>query len=132
MAVGLALGVFFREFTKIYGFTGVTALGKTHLHALCLGMLFFLLVALLENKLSIRKSKLEKWFFITYNAGLGVTLCMFLTRGICQVTSAALSKGASSAISGIAGFGHMLIAAGLIIFFIILIKNSKACEKDNA
>lgn len=127
MGLGLAFGVFFREFTKFNDFDGVTALGKMHLHALVLGMLFFLVAALLESKLSIRKSKLEKWFFITYNAGLGIFLTMLLVRGVCHVSGKILTDGASGAISGIAGMGHVALAAGLVLFFIILLKN---CKKD--
>jgi len=37
-------GVFYREFTKWNGFTGVT-LGKVHAHLFLLGMIVFLLVA---------------------------------------------------------------------------------------
>jgi hypothetical protein len=39
----LAGGVFYREFTKWNGFTGVTALGKVHAHLFLLGMFVFLL-----------------------------------------------------------------------------------------
>ncbi|MEG2421782.1 MAG: DUF2871 family protein, partial [Oscillospiraceae bacterium] len=39
-------GVFYREFTKFNGYTGVTALGKVHTHLFLLGMVIFLLVAL--------------------------------------------------------------------------------------
>ena len=39
-------GVFYREFTKFNGYTGVTALGKVHTHLFLLGMVLFLLVAL--------------------------------------------------------------------------------------
>ena len=42
----MAGGVFYREFTKCSGFTGVTALGKVHAHLFLLGMLVFLVVAL--------------------------------------------------------------------------------------
>ena len=128
MGVGLALGVFFREFTKIYGFTGVTSLGKLHLHALVLGMLFFLIAALVQDKFGLKKSKLEPWFYVTYIVGLSLFLCMLLVRGIFQVSGAVLSGGASGAISGIAGIGHLLIAAGLVLFFTIILKNCKSSE----
>ena len=39
-------GVFYREFTKWNGFTGMTALGKVHTHLFLLGMLMFLIIAL--------------------------------------------------------------------------------------
>lgn len=42
LALGLAAGVFYREFTKWNGFTGKTTLGVVHTHLLVLGMLFFL------------------------------------------------------------------------------------------
>ncbi|MGN0817829.1 MAG: DUF2871 domain-containing protein [Candidatus Coproplasma sp.] len=131
MGVGLALGVFFREFTKIYDFSGVTSLGKLHLHALVLGMVFFLLAAFAEDKFGLRKSKLEPWFFVTYIVGLSIFLVMLLVRGIFQVTGAELTAGASGAISGIAGIGHILIAAGLILFFIIILRNCKPAEKTS-
>lgn len=131
MGLGLALGVFFREFTKFNGFTGVTALGKTHLHALVLGMAFFLIAAFAEDRFAVRGSKLERWFYLSYNTGLGIFLMMLLVRGICQVTEASLSDGANGAISGVAGIGHILIAIGLVLFFIILLKNCNAVVKKS-
>ena len=47
----LAGGVFYREFTKFNGFTGKTALGVVHTHYFVLGMVFFLLLLLLEKPL---------------------------------------------------------------------------------
>ncbi len=131
MGLGLAFGVFFREFTKMNDFVGVTSLGKTHLHALVLGMMFFLVAALFESRFNIRKSKLEKWFYIIYNVGLGILLTMLLARGIWQVKGVALSDGANGAISGIAGLGHVILAAGLVLFFIILFRNCKRGEEEN-
>lgn len=132
MAIGLAFGVFFREFTKFFEYTGATALGKLHLHSLVLGTVFFLLVALFESKLGLRKSKLERWFFAVYNAGMGVFLCMLLVRGVLQVSGADLSSGANGAISGVAGIGHALLAAGLVLFFVMLLKNCKAASAGAA
>lgn len=37
----LVAGVFYREFTKWNGFTGVTTLGKVHTHLFMLGMFLF-------------------------------------------------------------------------------------------
>ena len=50
-------GVFYREFTKYSGFTGVTALGKVHTHLFLLGMLVFLVVALYVAHNDLAKSK---------------------------------------------------------------------------
>ncbi len=131
MGLGLAFGVFFREFTKLNDFTEVNSLGKMHLHTLVLGMMFFLVTALSESRFKIRKSKLEKWFYISYNVGLGIFLSMLLVRGICQVKRVVLSDGANGAISGIAGLGHILLAVGLVLFFIILFKNCKQDKEEN-
>ena len=45
-------GVFYREFTKFNGFTGKTTLGVVHTHYFLLGMVFFLLLLLLEKNFS--------------------------------------------------------------------------------
>ena len=55
-------GVFYREFTKWNGFTGVTALGKVHTHLFLLGMLMFLIIAYLQNTMTCR-NKSSIWFF---------------------------------------------------------------------
>ena len=77
----MAGGVFYREFTKFNGYTGVTALGKVHTHLFLLGMLMFLVIAL-------------------YAA-------------------------ANASISGIAGIGHILIGAGIILLLLSLKKLAK-------
>lgn len=45
-------GVFYREFTKFSGFTGVTTLGKVHTHLFLLGMVMFMIVALCSKNFS--------------------------------------------------------------------------------
>ena len=51
----MAGGVFYREFTKFNGYTGVTALGKVHTHLFLLGMLVFLVVALFATHNDLKK-----------------------------------------------------------------------------
>ena len=50
-------GVFYREFTKFNDFTGRTALGVVHTHYFMLGMVFFLLLLLLEKNFSFTAAK---------------------------------------------------------------------------
>lgn len=52
---------------------------------------------------------------------------MLAVRGICEVTGADVSDGA---ISGVAGLGHILVAAGIILFFCMLLLTIKANEKS--
>ena len=47
---------------------------------------------------------------------------MLLFRGVTQVLGLSLSSGASAAISGIAGIGHILTGAGVILLLLTLKK----------
>ena len=119
--LAMACGVFYREFTKAYAFTGDTALGKVHTHLFLLGMVVFLLFALFDAKLDLRHSKLYLPFMIVYNAGVGIAGALMIARGVTQVAAADLGAGADGARSGIAGIGHIRTAAGLILFFCMLL-----------
>ena len=124
--MGLICGVYFREFTKIMGFTGVTTLSKAHPHLLMLGTFLFLIVALFSERLSLETEKTFKLFMRMYNIGLPLTVLMMLIRGTLEVIGAPLSKGLDASISGIAGIGHILLGLGIILFIYSL---KKAKEK---
>ena len=111
----MAGGVFYREFTKFNGFTGVTALGKVHVHLFVLGMLVFLLVALFADRMDLAGQKTFRLFLRLYNIGLPLTDVMMAVRGVTQVLGLSLSRGASASISGIAGIGHILTGVGLVL-----------------
>lgn len=121
----MAGGVFYREFTKWNQFTGTTALGKVHTHLFLLGMTVFLLVALFAANQSLEQQKTFRVFLYLYNIGLPLMVVMLLVRGIKQVLQLSLSAGASAAISGIAGIGHILVGAGLILLLISLKKTAQ-------
>lgn len=122
--IGIVGGVFYREFTKFNGFDGRTTLGFVHTHALLLGMFFFLILLLLEKQFEISKHPKCSAFLGFYNVGLLTTIIMLVVRGIFQVLNITLSSGANSAISGVAGTGHIIMGIGLILFFIILKKQA--------
>lgn len=111
-------GVFYREFTKMYAYTGVTTLGKVHAHLFILGMLMFLIVALYAKQYRLEEQKSFRLFLIFYNIGLIITAVMLVVRGVPQVTGAVLSNGISSMISGIAGLGHISLGAGMILLIV--------------
>ena len=121
----MAGGVFYREFTKLQGFTGVTALGKVHTHLFLLGMLVCLMVALCAERLDLTGIRSFRIFQWTYHIGVPLTAVMLLVRGITQVLGLTLSKGASAAISGIAGIGHILTGVGIILLLVSLKKAAK-------
>lgn len=121
----MAGGVFYREFTKLQGFTGVTALGKVHTHLFLLGMLVCLMVALFAERLDLTGIRSFRIFQWTYHIGVPLTAVMLLVRGITQVLGLTLSKGASAAISGIGGIGHILTGVGIILLLVSLKKAAK-------
>lgn len=127
----LAGGVFYREFTKFNDYMGVTSLGKVHTHLFMLGMVVFLMAALFVKGHPLEKEKTFKPFMIVYNIGLPITAIMMAVRGVTQVLGTELSKGANAAISGIAGIGHILIGAGIILFLIALLKCSDKTTVSN-
>ena len=104
----MAGGVFCREFTKLHAFTGVTALGRVHTHLFLLGMLVFLVVALFAAHQDLTGHKLFQAFLWIYNIGVP------------------LSAGASAAISGVAGIGHILTGTGIILLLVSLKKTAGA------
>ena len=115
-------GVFYREFTKMNHFTGVTALGKVHTHLFLLGMMVFLMVALFAGKLDFEKQKIFRVFMVVYNIGVSLMSVMMLVRGVIQVLNIPLSTGGSAAISGIAGIGHILVGTGIVLLLMSLKK----------
>lgn len=112
--LAMAGGVFYREFTKFNDFTAKTTLSVVHTHYFLLGMVFFLLLLLLEKNFSFTNEKTGK-ILAVYHIGLNLTAIMFVVRGVVQVLSPALSSGMDAAISGIAGIGHITLGVSLTL-----------------
>jgi hypothetical protein len=128
MILGLVSGLYYRELTKAKDFTGDSQLGVVHTHILALGMLFFLIVLVLEKQFTLTAGKLFGAFFWVYNAGLALTVGMMLVRG----TMTVLGHQAGAALDGISGLGHIVITLGLIFFFVNLGKRLPTKEKADA
>lgn len=116
--IAMIFGVFYREFTKAYGFTGKTNLAVMHTHYFVLGMSFFLILLLMEKSFSFSAQKNTGLFLITYQVGLNITGLGFLIRGLTQVWGTALSTAQDAAISGIAGIGHILLGVSMILILL--------------
>lgn len=110
-------GVFYREFTKYNGFTGKTTLSVVHTHYFMLGMVFFLLLLLLEKNFSFTGAKTGR-ILAVYHTGLNLTAVMLVVRGVTQVLAFALSSGIDAAISGIAGIGHILLGVSMVLLLV--------------
>ncbi|MBS1675716.1 MAG: DUF2871 domain-containing protein [Actinobacteria bacterium] len=120
IALGLLLGLFYREFTKAQGFpNGVDGqLALVHTHLLAVGALVMLIVLALEKAFRLSASRLFRWFFWIYNVGVLLTAAMMTWHGILDVLKLEESK----AIAGIAGTGHILISAGFVLLLITVWK----------
>lgn len=118
--VGMVAGVFYREFTKIIGYTGLSNLSVLHTHVFVLGMIMFLIVAALSTQLDIVNHEKFSKFYKTYNLGLILTITMLFARGMTQALEIGLSNGLNASISGISGLAHIILAAGIMYLFTIL------------
>lgn len=126
--LAMAGGVFYREFTKFSGFTAKTTLSVVHTHYFLLGMVFFLLLLVLEKNLSFAGTTTGRVLFF-YHLGLNLTAVMLVVRGITQVLGTPLSSGMSAAISGIAGLGHILLGVSLVLLLLQIRKRVAAAQE---
>lgn len=120
-------GVFYREFTKFNGFTAKTTLSVVHTHYFLLGMVFFLLLLVLEKNLSFTGEKTGRVLAV-YHIGLNLTAVMLVVRGVTQVVGTNLSKGADAAISGMAGIGHILLGVSLVLLLLQIKRSVSASQ----
>ena len=126
--LAMAGGVFYREFTKFSGFTAKTTLSVVHTHYFLLGMVFFLLLLVLEKNLSFTGTTTGRVLFF-YHLGLNLTAVMLVVRGITQVLGTPLSSGMSAAISGMAGIGHILLGVSLVLLLLQIRKRVAAAQE---
>lgn len=115
--LAMAGGVFYREFTKFSGYTAKTTLSVVHTHYFLLGMVFFLLLLLLEKSFTFTVAKTGR-VLVVYHVGLNLTAVMLVVRGVTQVLGTALSSGMSAAISGMAGIGHILLSVSMVLLLV--------------
>ena len=104
-------GVFYREFT---------ILSVVHTHYLMLGMVFFLLLVVVEKNFHFVDNKVLK-YLLFYHIGLNLTVVMLTIRGVVQV----LSLDVSSAV--LFGIAHLILGISLVLV-LISIRN---CIKDS-
>ena len=123
----MVFGVFYREFTKLTGFSGATNLSVMHTHYFMLGMFFFLILALLEKSFSFSENKNTGIIVTFYHIGLNIAGLGLFVRGMVQVLRSEISSGLDASISGISGVGHIILGVSLILL-LIAVKKSAAKE----
>lgn len=125
--LAMAGGVFYREFTKFSGFIAQTTLSVVHTHYFLLGLVFFLLLLVLEKNLSFTGEKTGRVLAV-YHIGLNLTAVMLVVRGVTQVMGTNLSRGADAAISGMAGIGHILLGVSLVLLLLQIKRSVSATQ----
>lgn len=120
-------GVFYREFTKYNEFTDKTTLSVVHTHYFLLGMVFFLLLLVLEKSFSFTGTKTGR-VLVTYHIGLNLTALMLVVRGVVQVLMPTVSSGVSASISGIAGIGHILTGVSMVLLLLQIRRSVSAVQ----
>ena len=126
--LGLAAGLFYRDYTKINDFTDSTQLVVMHTHLLTLGMLVMLIVLALEKLFTLSKTKWFNLFFWHYNAGLLLTVAMMLVIGLRDVAG----QPSIPMINGISGLGHIILSVAIVFLFIALGKQVLATGKTSS
>ncbi len=118
LVLGLAAGVFYREFSKLYNFNLDTTMSTIHVHVLVLGfigmLVIFVISLLLKNKNPDLPSKLKKTL-VLWHIGLLITVSILILRGFFDFLGTSSPSGLDAAISGIAGLGHIVLAAGMVL-----------------
>lgn len=128
-SLALAGGVFYREFTKYASFTGKTNLAFLHTHYFVLGMIFFLVLALLERVFSFSAQKGVKGWVTVYHIGLNITTACLFLRGLTQATETTLFAALNGSLSGVSGIGHILLGTSMLAL-LILIRRGAVKSKD--
>ena len=118
--LGLIGGVFYREFTKLNGFTSFTTFSVVHTHYLMLGMVFFLLLVVVEKNFHFVDNKVLK-YLLFYHIGLNLTVVMLVIRGVVQVLSL------DALIAVLFGIAHLILGISMVLV-LISIRN---CIKDS-
>lgn len=124
-AIAMAFGVFYREFTRARAFTGVTRLSALHTHYFVLGMIFFLILVVLEKQFAFSSQKTVKPFLVFYNAGLNGMAIVFTIKGVNEVLGKTATDFQRGFFSGLGGVSHIFLAVGIILFFVALFKAQK-------
>lgn len=120
-------GVFYREFTKFNGYTAKTTLSVVHTHYFLLGVVFFLLLLVLEKNFSFTTEKTGR-VLAAYHIGLNLTAVMFVVRGVVQVLAPVISSGLNAAISGVAGIGHILLGVCMVLLLMQIKRSVQAAQ----
>ena len=128
-AVGLAGGLYYREFTKIneFDFASPSQLGVVHTHALVWGTIFMLVLLGLGVLMpALTRDRWMRWGVHLLNAGLVLTVGMMAFKGSVQILGK--SWASSPALAGVSGLGHMTLTASLVLLLLAIGRQTKVVQ----
>ena len=128
--LGLAAGLLYRTLTHDQESWAFTQLNVAHTHLLVLGTIFMLLFLALERLFQLREGRWHRTFWMTYNAGVGLSATMMIVNGILQLAGA--DEVLPGMRAGVAGIGHILITVAFVCFFVNLWSRLPRTEKNDA
>ncbi len=122
---GLVSGIFYREFTKVYAFTGETKLSKLHVHSFTLGsialLVLFIIFLLIKKDNPEIMDKFKRPFAI-WNIGLVLMLAIFMIKGIIEVLGYRYDNVTLASVAGISGLSHIVLSIAMIWSFRLILK----------
>lgn len=127
-ALGMIVGMIYHGMMLSFGRAGGT-MAATHPMTFVLGCGAFLIAAILEKLFRLSDSKLSIPTYVVYVVGVALTVLMLIIRGYVQISGAVISDGADAAISGAAGIAHTVLAVGMVMYFVMLIRRIVRSEK---
>ncbi len=128
--LGLASGLYYREFTRQLDFTGSTQLSIAHTHALALGTTIMLVVLALVRTFGLASDRRFRFFPMFWDAGLALTFGSLVVKGTAQVL--ALDWATSKALAGVSGLGHMVLAGSFVLLMLVVLRAAKRAPEASA
>ena len=121
LIIGLASGVFYREFSKFYSVNNTNSLTFAHTHVLTLGFLLSVIVYLLlkDTKIDFKRIKAASFIWV---AGLTLTVIMMVLKGLYVSLGNGVALFNPKAFAGISGLGHIALSMGLLWMLLIVLK----------
>ena len=123
LSIGLGFGVYYREISKIFDFSGDTVLTSLHVHALVLGTLVSLIILLFDGVYHVTQVKNFNRTWFIYSFGVYALLVMNTLRGTIEVMQLELSRALDMSIAGIAGLAHMTLGLGFVLLLLAIKKS---------
>lgn len=126
LIMGLAAGVFYREFTKFNSFYDKTTLGILHVHSIAVGFISLLLLWLILRNIDTTEL-IEKFKrpILSWVGGLYFTIVTMTVRGISQIVGDGYLPFPDAALAGIAGIGHIILGVSIVWTILVLINQEK-------